>query len=93
MKSSNGGMTLLARDNCGGQARLGLAISRKNVRRAVDRNRIKRVIRESFRQHLDQLIGLDIVALGRSGVAAKDNEELRAALGVHWDKLARCKRS
>ena len=86
-------MTVLARNNSGGVARLGLAISRKNARRAVDRNRIKRVVRESFRQHLELLRGLDIVILGRSGIAGKSNEELRAALDTHWNKLARCRKS
>ncbi len=86
-------MTVLARRNDGGLARVGLAISKKHVRRAVDRNRIKRVVRESFRLHLELLQGLDIVVLARGGIAAKNNQELRAALNAHWNKLARCRKS
>lgn len=93
MRSADGCMTVLARSNSGGRARLGLAISRKHARRAVDRNRIKRITRESFRHHLALLHGLDIVVLARDGIAGKNNEELRAALGAHWNKLARCRHS
>lgn len=86
-------MTVLARENDRTLARLGLAISKKHARRAVDRNRIKRVVRESFRQQLGVLQGFDIVILARGGIAAKNNQELRAALNVHWNKLARCRKS
>ena len=86
-------MTALARKNNCGRARIGLAISKKNVRKAVERNRIRRTIRESFRQHLDLLRDLDIVILGRRGIDQKNNSELRAALEMHWNKLGRCKDS
>ena len=45
--------TVLCRCNNSDLARLGLAISKKHCRRAVGRNRIKRIVRESFRQHQD----------------------------------------
>ncbi len=41
---------VLARSNRGHCSRLGMAVSRKVDRHAVGRNRIKRIIRESFRQ-------------------------------------------
>jgi len=47
----NKSLTVLARQNDLGHPRLGLAISKKSAKRAVDRNRIKRVFRESFRLH------------------------------------------
>jgi ribonuclease P protein component len=40
-----------------------LAISKKIIRKAVDRNRIKRMIRESFRLNQQQLGYFDIVVL------------------------------
>ena len=46
-------------------ARLGLAISKKNAKRAVDRNRIKRLIRESFRQNREKLPGIDLVVMAK----------------------------
>ncbi len=45
----NRSFTVLARENGLDYPRLGLAISKKCAKRAVDRNRIKRQFRESFR--------------------------------------------
>ncbi|AGA35435.1 Ribonuclease P protein component [Thioalkalivibrio nitratireducens DSM 14787] len=60
--------------------RLGLAISKKHARRAVDRNRIKRVAREAFRARRRSLIAVDIVVLSRAGIADAGSRELRAEL-------------
>lgn len=80
-------ITVLATPNSLDQPRLGLAISRKVARTAVARNRIKRAIRESFRHHQGQLCALDIVVLGRSGVAGKSGKELAASLESLWTRL------
>ncbi|MCC8987333.1 MAG: ribonuclease P protein component [Candidatus Contendobacter sp.] len=90
IKSSDRYFTVLARANALPHPRLGLAISRKVARSAVVRNRIKRVTRESFRQHQQQLGGLDCVVMGRAGITAlQDNAVLFAALQRHWQKLSR----
>jgi ribonuclease P protein component len=47
-------------------ARLGIVVGKHHVKRAVDRNLLKRVIRESFRQWQEPLKGLDIIVLMRS---------------------------
>ena len=80
-------MTVLAVPNQLGHPRLGLAISRKVARTAVARNRIKRVIRESFRHWQDRLGSLDIVVLGRAGVAAQTGKALDEALEKTWKQL------
>jgi len=49
---------VLSRSNDTDIARLGQAISKKNCRFASGRNRIKRVVRESFRHHQAALAGL-----------------------------------
>lgn len=93
-KSSDAYFTVLAAANGLAHGRLGLAISRKIARSAVARQRIKRIVRESFRQQQAQLAGLDIVVMGRSGVIAHDHARLFASLERHWLKLsqscARC---
>jgi len=79
--------TLLAISSQHDRPRLGLAISRKVARNAVARNRIKRVIRESFRHWQTRLDSLDIVVLGRAGVATQSNKALDAALEKLWTRL------
>ncbi len=70
-------------------ARLGLAVAKKHVRRAVDRNRIKRLVRESFRQHQPQLKGLDLVVLVKPGIHKADNPALFSSLETHWQRLGK----
>jgi ribonuclease P protein component len=79
----------LARPNGLEQSRLGLVIAKKNVRRAVDRNRVKRVARESFRHHREGLGDLDIVVLARKGVGDLDNAALHALFADMWRRLIR----
>lgn len=67
--------------------RLGLAISKRRARRAVDRNRIKRVVRESFRQQGEALHGLDIVVLAQRQTKDADNRRLFDSLNRHWHRL------
>lgn len=88
-KSVDGCFTLLYRGNGLPHARLGLAISLRCARAAVARNRIKRVIRESFRRQQRALVGLDIVVIGRSGLSGRSNVELFASLTRHWETLVR----
>lgn len=91
IRSSNGCLTVLAAPNDLGYPRLGLAISRRFAKTAVARNRIKRMIRESFRLNQDGLSGVDIVVLARDGVDRLSTHELRAAMERHWMNLiARC---
>jgi len=80
---------LLARDNQLGHPRLGLVIGKKNVKLAVDRNRIKRQIRESFRHSQHQLPGVDIVIVARRGIADLTHTELRQQFDKLWQRLVR----
>ena len=84
---NNRWMTLLARPNQLEYPRLGMAISRKVARKAVSRNRIKRVLRESFRHWQTRLGAVDIVILGRPGIAAQPNAVLETALEKTWKQL------
>lgn len=68
-------------------ARLGLAVSRRVDKRAVVRNRIKRVVRESFRRNKEILSGLDIVVVPRQAACEAGNKQLAAAIERHWQQL------
>ncbi|MGD8907773.1 MAG: ribonuclease P protein component [Chromatiales bacterium] len=70
------------------RSRLGLAVSKKISRRAVDRNRIKRLIRESFRIHQHRLVGLDLVVVARQGASRADNRDCFESLHQHWKRVA-----
>lgn len=77
---------VLYSQNTVGHARLGLAISKKTIAKAHERNRIKRLLRETFRT--SQLPPIDIVVLSRNGVATMHNSILTAKLGIAWNKLS-----
>lgn len=68
-------------------ARLGLAISRKHARRAVARNRLKRMAREAFRIRRQTLPLVDIIVLSRAGASGADRAELRAELEGLLEKV------
>ena len=70
--------------------RLGLAISRKTVKTAVSRNRIKRTIRESFRNHADILSGLDIVVLAQRQIKTDEGGYMNQSLKTHWQRILQC---
>ena len=84
---------LLARENQLEHPRLGLVIGKKSVKLAVERNRIKRQIRESFRHSQDILNGVDIVIVARRGIADLSNVELRQQFDKMWKRLARQRQS
>jgi ribonuclease P protein component len=77
---------ILYRDNPIGHARLGLAIAKKVISKAHDRNRIKRLLRESFRTRND-IKAIDIIFLARSGLAKVENSVLSNNLSHAWNKL------
>lgn len=80
--------TVLYRQNRGREARLGLAISRKHCRSAAGRNRLKRIVRESFRHHRGELDGLDIVVMNQPAAASAGNQALFDSLRRHWRKCS-----
>jgi ribonuclease P protein component len=66
-------------------ARLGLAISKKRISKSHDRQRAKRLIRETFR--CSELSHLDVVVIARQAVDKEVNISLNTQLRQVWDSL------
>ncbi len=82
-----GSFLVLCHANSHNHSRLGLAIAKKLLKKASDRNRIKRLVRESYRKKKDELGAVDIVILGRHDIALKDNQQIIMSLGKIWKRL------
>lgn len=76
---------ILYRQNDIGHARLGLAIAKKKVLKAHDRNYIKRLFRESFR--INSLPAVDIVILAKINILNARQLINIESLNKAWDKL------
>jgi len=80
-------ITVLITPNKNQTNRLGLAIAKKRVKLAVDRNRIKRLIRESFRLNQQSLPDIDMVVMVKSGTDTLENHQIRRQLEKIWRKI------
>jgi ribonuclease P protein component len=67
-------------------SRLGLVIGKKNVPTAVARNKIKRVVRETFRLTLLP-VDVDLVFLARKDLGKLSSAELATLIQQSWGRL------
>jgi ribonuclease P protein component len=89
LRTSHQHFLVLARRNEFNLPRLGLVIAKKNIRLSVDRNRMKRLIRETFRENQQQLVGIDVIVLARKGMNELSNLLLIEQLNNQWQRLIR----
>jgi ribonuclease P protein component len=95
---SDGLFTVLARPNVHpefkGRPRLGLSIAARAVGNSVRRNRIKRLVRESFRLHQHRLPAFDLVVNARNAASKAPNRQVSESLEKHWrNVIITCARS
>jgi ribonuclease P protein component len=64
-----------------------VGIAKKNVRLSVQRNRVKRNIRETFRHYQHPLQGSDVLVLARRGLDQLDNKEMQEICNQLWHQL------
>ena len=83
-RSADACFAILTRNSGGSIPRLGLSVAARIIGNAVQRNRIKRLVRESFRQHQHELPAVDIVVNARSGAREADNATITRSLEKHW---------
>jgi ribonuclease P protein component len=74
-----------ASDSAG--ARLGMAVSARAAGNAVNRNRLRRLIRESFRMHREILPAVDLLVTARAPAAKATNRAVFASLASLWQSL------
>ena len=84
-------LLILARPSLHDHSRLGLVIAKKGIKLAVHRNRVKRVLRDSFRTSCTQTnefpLPLDIVILPRKGFGELDNATVHRLIIKQWARL------
>ena len=85
-KLVSGPLAIYLRSNPENISRLGITVSKKVSKRAVERNRIKRLAREYFRTHPDMLSGYDIIVNAFPGCAELDNQEITRKLHSVWTR-------
>ena len=87
LKVSRRFFLLLAKPNERACERLGIVIAKKNIPKAVNRNRIKRQIRESFRKNRKRLGSVDVVVLARADADKLSNSQIICDLNTLWQDL------
>lgn len=86
VRSSDRYFTVLARPNNLSHARLGMAFTKKRVKLAVARNRLKRLSRESFRLN-QEIFSADYIVLAGAQCVKATNQQLIHSLEQHWQQL------
>lgn len=70
-------------------ARLGMSVAARTIGNAVQRNRVRRLIRDSFRLHQHELPPVDLVIGMRPAARGIENPQLRAVLEQLWNTIIR----
>ena len=73
----------------GGLSRLGVALTRRLVPRSVDRNLVKRMLRDAFRRHTVKAAGLDCVVALRERFDRGQVAAMEAEIRLLFDQLSR----
>lgn len=81
------GFLALHRPGTGTRSRIGLAVAKKKIPHAVDRNRFKRIARESFRTLGPEFNLVDIVIIAYGDAKNLDNTTLFNAFERTWTKI------
>ncbi|MBS0576456.1 MAG: ribonuclease P protein component [Proteobacteria bacterium] len=89
--AANAAMVADAADRRAPVPRLGIAVPKRVAASAVERNRIRRIVREDFRHRRGQLAAVDYVLVAQRAAAAAPAPALRDALAGLWRRAATLK--
>lgn len=64
-----------------------MAVGARAAGNSVNRNRLRRVIRESFRMHRQEMPAVDVLVTARSPASIVPNRELFASLAALWREI------
>lgn len=79
--------TVFLKANALNHPRLAIIITKRSVRNAVDRNRLRRIIKESFRLHQYVVSGYDVLIIASKDINQLTNKELTQCLAKQWQRL------
>ncbi len=83
-KRFGGCFVLYSQQNQLNYPRIGIILSKKQVRLACDRNRVRRIIRESFRHHRINLPNSDFVLVGLHRMQQLTSQEIVQCIEKQW---------
>ena len=83
----NSGLIMLTKNNNLENPRLGISIPKKNLKLSVQRNKIKRIIKESFRLNYKKIDKLDIVLIGGKNINKFNIKNTQKSLLELWKKI------
>ena len=86
-RMGDGLFMVTATTNDTGVPRLGTAVAVRTAGNAVVRNRLRRIIRESFRLHQHELPPLDLVVSARAAAATTSAKALHSSLAALWKRV------
>jgi len=93
-RQGDAGITILVGKQPGSNPRIGFAVAKKQIPKAVQRNRLKRIFRESFRKNQYRLPARDMVIMVRRSILNTEPAQLRASLEKHWNSVIKqCEKS
>ncbi len=87
LRIARAALIFFARANQLQYARLGVVVGKKKTALSVQRSRIKRLVRESFRSRAHTVPGVDLVVLVRGEIKARSNRKIFQDLDFLWRQL------
>lgn len=85
---SNASVTILSIKNDLNKSRIGIIVPKKNIKKATIRNRIKRIIRESYRCNRINIPNIDMVVIVKKDANNLENRQLFVILEKLWKKIS-----